>query len=238
MSNIINIAGQEIEQIIYKGEPVLTYKMIDDLHSRPDGTARKTFSNNKERFILNEDFFNIKYDEIGTFLNANNIHNQMIRSSINLFTQTGYLLFVKTFTDDKSWEIQKALIKCYFIVKKQGFNQAKYKEIENDYKMLRNQRLQLQEHDRFLDLVEVISRKIVNGEKSIEDYNSCPDMQEKIKEYIAIKKDILKSKTDVDYIFMFINECCYEDSKVTVAASNIYKAFSKWYLQKTKKKST
>lgn len=49
--NNTNIAIKE-----YQGQRVVTFKDVDTVHGRPDGTARKRFSDNREHFIEGEDF--------------------------------------------------------------------------------------------------------------------------------------------------------------------------------------
>jgi hypothetical protein len=41
----------EIPLILYRGQPVLTLTLMDKVHGRPEGTARKRFHDNRERFI-------------------------------------------------------------------------------------------------------------------------------------------------------------------------------------------
>ena len=41
----------------FSGQRVVTFKDIDAVHGRPDGTARKRFNDNREHFITGEDFF-------------------------------------------------------------------------------------------------------------------------------------------------------------------------------------
>ena len=42
----------------YEGKRVVTFKDIDAVHGRPDGTARKRFNENKKRFIAGLDLVN------------------------------------------------------------------------------------------------------------------------------------------------------------------------------------
>ena len=39
---LINIEGKEVARIEYRDQPVITFRMIDELHQRPTGTARKS----------------------------------------------------------------------------------------------------------------------------------------------------------------------------------------------------
>lgn len=61
--NIVTINDKQLEIKEYKGQRVVTFKDIDIVHERMDGTARKRFNDNRERFIESIDFFKVPYDE-------------------------------------------------------------------------------------------------------------------------------------------------------------------------------
>ena len=63
MNNLITINNQNVLVKKYKGQRVLTFKDIDTVHNRPNGTARKRFNDNKKHFIEGEDYFVRKTDE-------------------------------------------------------------------------------------------------------------------------------------------------------------------------------
>lgn len=63
MDNLVHIGNADISIKEYKGERVVTFKDIDMVHERPDGTARKRFNDNKKDFILGEDYFVRNSDE-------------------------------------------------------------------------------------------------------------------------------------------------------------------------------
>ena len=93
---------------------VVTFKDIDMLHERVEGTAGRNFRDNKKHFVENEDFFFIKPADIG--------NNEIRRSEINnkgtyLITESGYLMLVKSLQDDLAWKVQRELVNNYFRVK-------------------------------------------------------------------------------------------------------------------------
>jgi len=99
----------------YQGQRVVTLRDIDTVHGRPDGTARRNFNTNKSYFIEGEDYFKVCADEIRT-------HKIMEISAktheeVTLITESGYLMLVKSFTDDLAWNIQRQLVKIYFRAK-------------------------------------------------------------------------------------------------------------------------
>ena len=115
MENSITINNQNVLVKQYKGQRVLTFKDIDTVHGRTDGTARKRFNDNKKHFVEGEDFYKIQPSEIRT------VGIKSPNGGI-IVTESGYLMLVKSFTDDLSWAVQRQLVNSYF----------KFKEIKKD----------------------------------------------------------------------------------------------------------
>lgn len=113
----ITIANTEMAIIEYKGQRVLTFEMIDKVHGRAEGTARKRFSDNREKFILGEDFYELTASEIRT-QSLNDVFAPRTPKGI-IITESGYLMLVKSFTDDLAWQVQRQLVKGYFKAKEQ-----------------------------------------------------------------------------------------------------------------------
>ncbi|MCE2578091.1 ORF6N domain-containing protein [Gluconacetobacter entanii] len=59
MSNV-TINGRPVSILEYRGQRVITMAMVDNLHDRPKGTARKRFNENRVRFIEGADFHEIR----------------------------------------------------------------------------------------------------------------------------------------------------------------------------------
>lgn len=100
---------------VWNGQRVVTFKDIDKVHQRPEGTAKKAFSRNRKRFIKGVDYFIVTRSEIqksvkDTLEYFENIPNR----GLTVLTETGYLMVVKPFTDDLSWEVQRQLVTGYF----------------------------------------------------------------------------------------------------------------------------
>lgn len=111
MNEIIKINNHDVTAKEYNGLRVVTFKDIDAVHERPDGTAKRTFNENRKRFIENEDFFLVKQsdfsrDEIRTL--------EIPNRGLTLITESGYLMLVKSFTDDLAWQVQRQLVNTYF----------------------------------------------------------------------------------------------------------------------------
>lgn len=89
----------------------MTFKDIDIVHERPEGTARKRFNDNKMHFIEGTDFFKITPSEFRTAIGDMDLRQQ---NDVTLITESGYLMLVKSFTDDLAWQVQRQLVNAYF----------------------------------------------------------------------------------------------------------------------------
>ena len=112
MRILVKSGNQEIEVKEYKGQRVVTFKDIDLCHERPEGTAKRNFHTNSRHFIEGEDYFKVCSDEIRTnkiFDISSKTHRDVI-----LITAQGYMMLVKSFTDDLAWAVQRELVNNYF----------------------------------------------------------------------------------------------------------------------------
>lgn len=115
MNELIHIGNSDISIKEYNGQRVVTFKDIDMVHGRTDGTASRNFRNNKERFVEGEDFFRVSPDEI----RRTKLFDIPDKATTDyaLITEQGYLMLVKSFTDDLAWEVQRQLVSSYFKVR-------------------------------------------------------------------------------------------------------------------------
>lgn len=117
-AQVVRISNEvEIPYLTYSGQPVLTFNLIDKVHNRVEGTARKRFSDNRKRFIGGEDFYELDSESLSVFRTEFPDVVGANAPSLTLITESGYLMLVKSFTDDLSWQIQRQLVKLYFRVK-------------------------------------------------------------------------------------------------------------------------
>lgn len=107
MQNSITINNQQLLVKEYQGKRVVTFKDIDTVHNRPPGTAGRNFRANRKHFNEGEDYYKIQSDEI------RRVGINSPRGGI-VVTESGYLMLVKSFTDDLSWNIQRQLVNTYF----------------------------------------------------------------------------------------------------------------------------
>ena len=129
-NKLVKINNVELGIKEYKKERVITAWDIAKVHNKEVNDITKNFNNNKKKFILDEDYFLVNRTEISErkisvqdFI-PNNV------KEIPLFTESGYLMLVKTFTDDLSWDIQRQLVKGYFKLKELKSSVDKDKRLE------------------------------------------------------------------------------------------------------------
>lgn len=113
MNEIIKINNHDVTVKEYKGQRVVTFKDIDMVHERPEGTAGRNFRDNKDKFLENEDFFYLTGEELRQYKQATDFVGSNAREFI-LITEQGYLMLVKSLTDDLAWKVQRELVKSYF----------------------------------------------------------------------------------------------------------------------------
>lgn len=115
MENIVEINGADLQIKMWNGQRVVTFKDIGTVHNRVDGTAKRNFNENKKHLILDEDYFLVTRKVLSTEIVRN---GETLKGNPNievvLLTESGYLLLVKSFTDDLAWKVQRQLVNTYF----------------------------------------------------------------------------------------------------------------------------
>ncbi|WP_217484563.1 ORF6N domain-containing protein [Achromobacter denitrificans] len=113
MNHLIHIHGTEIPVVEVQGVRVVTLAMVDRVHQRPEGTAGRNFRENRARLIEADDYIQMSSDEIRRN-NPDAIPAALHRNDVILLTESGYLMLVKSFTDDLAWKVQRDLVNGYF----------------------------------------------------------------------------------------------------------------------------
>ena len=130
--NSISINNNSIEIKLYNNQPVVTFKDIDLVHERVSGTARRNFYKNQKHFIENEDYYLVTIENAKC---TNFVHSNLPPKGQYIFTESGYLMLVKSFTDDLAWKVQRQLVNSYFRLKEEVYEQLEpYKLEKKTYK--------------------------------------------------------------------------------------------------------
>ncbi len=111
-AKFMNFNGVDVQVIEYQGHRVLTLEQICEIHGRSESSAKNNYTRNKKHFSDNEDFFLVGRTQILSEL-PEGVFSKFAPNGL-LFTESGYMKLVKSFTDDYSWDIQKTLINTYF----------------------------------------------------------------------------------------------------------------------------
>ncbi|HDK41413.1 MAG TPA: hypothetical protein ENG93_02000, partial [Nitrospirae bacterium] len=120
MSEVLVIEGIQIERIEYNGQPVLSLPMVEKLHQRPKGTAKRNFGQNRKKFAEGVDFYELGYEiwsvlvgRISSHQGGDSSHQNSVKKghkgNMIFLTLRGYMKLATSFTDDLSWKIRDML---------------------------------------------------------------------------------------------------------------------------------
>lgn len=169
MNSLVHIGNSDISVKEYNGQRVVTFKDIDMVHGRPEGTARKRFNDNRNHFIEGEDFFKISASEIRT-TKLFDIPDKAT-ADYALITEQGYLMLVKSFTDDLAWDVQRQLVNGYFKTREK-VNRALSPELQMLQGLLSQmveKELADKERDRQIAIAQETADKAVATTESIKE---------------------------------------------------------------------
>jgi len=179
MNELTTIGTQQITVKEFEGQRVVTFKDIDLIHERAEGTAKRNFQENKNKLVKNEDYFEISRKDVGTnFVLTYGFDKKSPRGII--LTEQGYLMLVKSFTDDLAWQVQRQLVNNYF---KSG------KSLELAFQLIEEFKAEI--GVKITELAEQANENHRPSHKTKLDYNSI------IKTYAVCKGDeeLLKQMT-------------------------------------------
>lgn len=109
MSEVITINENGLIVKEWNGQRIVSFKDVDKVHGRADGTAHRNFKENKKHLIENEDYFVLKPADIlkDEFRPLGFDTEKPANRGTTYLTESGYLLLVKSFTDDLAWKVQR-----------------------------------------------------------------------------------------------------------------------------------
>lgn len=111
---VVKINNTDLSVKEFNGQRVVTFKDIDMLHERVEGTAKRNFNENKKHLIKDVDYFEVKQSDFQKYeIRTLEIPNR----GITVLTESGYLMLVKSLQDDLAWKVQRELVNNYFRVK-------------------------------------------------------------------------------------------------------------------------
>jgi hypothetical protein len=103
---------------LYKGEPVITLRQMDELHGRAPGAARHAFNRYKKELTPGKHYVKVENSDITELNERLNFTRSKkerggYKGRITLLYKRGYLLLVKSFGDDLAWRIQDELVDAF-----------------------------------------------------------------------------------------------------------------------------
>lgn len=184
MSNLIQINSKTILAKEFQGKRVVTFRDIDEVHNRTDGTSRRNFNDNKKHFIWGEDYF------VRNSYEAQNEFGITAPNGLILLTESGYLMLVKSFTDALAWKVQRQLVNSYFRAK--DIHNASSIEL---VKMI-NQQVGM-----LADEISVVSTKVIQLDEKVDNeirvtYNQANEIQKSVSSRVI---ELLGGKESKDY---------------------------------------
>lgn len=173
----IKINEHEMTIKEYNGKRVVTFKDVDMVHERPEGTANKRFYDNKRHFIEGEDYY--KLSHFDSLISEKRVLEIPHRGLVVL-TESGYLMLVKSFTDDLAWEVQRKLVKSYF----RQDELALTKRVKQIVDIPVNHKIQtsITEVKKLMTALDVV----------IDEYGRCPDEDSYIHLKVSLSTIALK----------------------------------------------
>lgn len=191
MNNMIignyNIAIKE-----YNGQRVVTLKDVDMAHGRVSGTARRNFNVNKNHLIEGEDYF------VRNPYEAKEEYGITAPKGLVLLTESGYLMLVKSFTDDLAWEVQRKLVNSYFKTK-------------TDKPMTLPEQIQL-----IAQGYSQLQTQVQEQEEKITELIECNSNREK--ELQETKKEIENVQEQINIIGAYQNSYKYKELKTAISS--------------------
>lgn len=112
--NLIVVNNAEVNELISRGQRVVTFEMVANVHNVPLHTVRSAYRRNEE-FFSEEETWVIEGEELQQLISVGLLKTNQ-GGSARVFSEIGYYLLVKTMRDRTSWHVQRQMAKAYFKV--------------------------------------------------------------------------------------------------------------------------
>ncbi|GAA0118884.1 ORF6N domain-containing protein [Clostridium perfringens] len=179
MNDLVKINNSDLSVKEFNGQRVVTFKDIDRLHERVEGTAKRNFSDNKKHFVEGIDYFLINKSEVGTDF-VLSFEFDKFAATGTLITESGYLMLVKSLSDDLAWTVQRELVNKYFRVKNEE-NTFDMSELSPELQM-------------FNKMLQAVAKSELEQKKIKQQLNEVNDKA------LEAKEEAVKSREEVQAI--------------------------------------
>lgn len=127
MSNELVINGNAVHVIEWNNQRVITTREIAIHHNMQVKIINQKFRRNQKHFTENKDYYVVATEYLRSQM-ATTISSMDRSDEVYLFTESGYMKFVKTINDDKAWTIYNQLVEYYFVIKNLNTIEQKFLE--------------------------------------------------------------------------------------------------------------
>jgi ORF6N domain len=110
---MVKIGHGELEQLIYRDKPVVTFAQIAQVHGTSAKHMQNLFRRHKQQFLEGEDYFHLDFAEAS----QTHLKDGANPNGLTVFTEDGYLLLVKPMRDEVSWQVQRQMRAAYFLLR-------------------------------------------------------------------------------------------------------------------------
>lgn len=169
-NQIVKINNTDLSVKEFNGQRVVTFKDIDMLHERVEGTAKRNFADNKKHFIENVDYFELSKNDVGTDFVLTYGFDKKAPKGL-LITESGYLMLVKSLQDDLAWKVQRELVNNYFRVKEivQARPLSPEEILEQQFKFTKEVKEKVEKVDSRVTLLEERMTIETGAQKTLKD---------------------------------------------------------------------
>lgn len=184
MQEIVKIENKNLVVKEYNNQRVVTLWDIAELHDRTASEVGQQFKRNNRYLIENVDYYLISKEKISEsqIVIQNKVPNNV--KNISIFTESGYLMLVKSFNDEMSWKIQRILINSYF----------KLKDLYQEFKVPKTFKealiLAVEQQER-IELLEIENSKkeeiLIEQKPKVDYYNVVTNTNKSIRRNILFK---------------------------------------------------
>lgn len=114
---IVRINDVEITELFLRGQRVVTFEMVADVHDIDADTVKKSYQRNSHHFTEGKHTFMADEKELQQLKSSGTLSPSA--TSLRVFTERGYYKLVKPMRDDVSWQVQDEMAEAYFQVSNQ-----------------------------------------------------------------------------------------------------------------------
>ena len=111
--SLVVVNDTHVNEIISRGQRVVTFEMVADVHQVLVDTVKKSYQRNAE-FFSDAETWLIEGEEFQLLASAGTLSPSA--HSLRVFSELGYYMLIKPMRDKTSWHVQRQMADAYFKV--------------------------------------------------------------------------------------------------------------------------